>query len=199
MAIHGQVLPNCGGRRCSCWDGTLTCDAKCKRRRAWHTLSTAQKARHVKAINWLSLQNSTTLGSYLGTATPRSYWSVLQDHMSYSGHAHGNSKFLPWHRCYLCEYEQLLQLFDVCLTVPFWYHPIDSSGAVYHVLDNLYLGDEFYPYGTIEDPWGVPPGFPAFHRGGNNNNAALPTAGDIASDLLTAASFAAYKIPAEGW
>jgi len=187
MATHGQSLGNCGGRTCTCNDGVLTCTG-CKRRMAWHRLSDSAKKKYIAAANWANAQNSTALGTYMGTATPRTYYDLVDRHRSMSAvpNIHNNCLFLPWHRLYICEYEHLLQLYDVCVTVPFWYHPIDStSGVQYHVLNDLYMGDEISPFGILRSPWNVPPTFPSFTRGGSNNNLPLANVNDITTLLTT--------------
>lgn len=195
MAKHGQILANCGGRSCNCFNGILTCSAKCKRRQAWHTMSAVAKIKYINAINWLNSMTSTNLGNLMGTG-PLSYYSLLQKHQTISV-AHWTSRFLPWHRLYLCEYERMLQLYDVCVTVPFWYHPIDSTGNQYHVLDDSYLGDEIPLYGLLNNPWNVPPSFSPFSRGGSNSNAPLASATAI-NTLLSSASFSSFTSAIEG-
>lgn len=191
MAVHGQTLTDCGGRSCSCFNGILTCSANCKRRQAWHTMSTTAKNKYINAINWLNSMTSTNLGNFMGTANPRSYFSLLEKHVTLQGYIHWNCRFLPWHRLYLCEYERMLQLYDVCVTVPFWYHPIDSTGSQYHVLDDAFLGDEIPPYGLLNNPWNVPPSFSPFSRGFNNANPPLASATAI-NTLLSSASLSTF-------
>src|SRR5439155_7990035 len=65
----------------------------------------------------------------------RSYNNMALIHQNHC--QHGWERFLPWHRVYLYEFEQVLQ--DVCpgVTMPYWdwpaerYHPEDpSTGAI---------------------------------------------------------------------
>uniref|UniRef100_A0A6U5FS33 Tyrosinase copper-binding domain-containing protein n=1 Tax=Corethron hystrix TaxID=216773 RepID=A0A6U5FS33_9STRA len=196
MANHGQTLSNCGGRSCKCRHGYLTCNAKCKKRKAWHRLSHSSKIEYIDAINWLETQTNTPLGNHIGTTNARSYWNLLSNHLTDSN-AHWNSKFLPWHRLYLCDFEQMLQLYNVCLTIPYWYHPIDSTKSQYHVLDDSYLGDNVHPYGLLNDPWDLPPSFAPFLRGGSNSNSALADVTDI-SNLLSSPDYTTYRNAAEG-
>jgi len=187
MANHSKSITNCGGRTCTCYDGVLTCTG-CKNRKAWHTLTDSAKKKYIAAANWLNAQNTTALGTYMGTAISRTYYDLVDRHrtMGLSPNVHHPCLFLPWHRLYICEYEHLLQLYDVCVTVPFWYHPIDStSGVQYHVLNDLYMGDEISPYGILRSPWNVPPTFPSFTRGNNNNNLPLADTSAVTSLLAT--------------
>jgi len=186
MANHSQTITNCGGRSCTCNDGVLKCTG-CKYRRAWHTLSDSAKKKYIAAVNWVNQQTSTSLGTYMGTTTPSSYYDFVNRHRT-TPNIHSQCLFLPWHRLYICEYENLLQLYDVCVTVPFWYHPIDStSGVQYHVLNDAYLGDEVPPYGLLNNPWNVPGTFPVFTRGGNNTNSPVANTAAVSALLATPA------------
>lgn len=199
MANHSQTITNCGGRSCTCNDGVLKCTG-CKYRRAWHTFNDSAKKKYIAAVNWVNQQTSTSLGTYMGTTTPLNYYDFVNRHRT-TPNIHNQCLFLPWHRLYICEYENLLQLYDVCVTVPFWYHPIDSTiGVQFHVLNDAYLGDEVYPYGLLNPTWNVPPTFPAFTRGGNNINSPVANAAAVSALLATpAGNYVSFNSQASGY
>jgi len=47
------------------------------------------------------------------------------------------------------------------------------------------MGDEISPYGILRSPWNVPPTFPSFTRGNNNNNLPLADTSAVTSLLAT--------------
>lgn len=122
---HGASTNCTGGTTCTCNDGALDCN-NCRYRREIHDLhqnSPDDELRLVRALQWVSAGCDGACNGWLV--------NILQDHSAYGGHAHGNSKFFPWHRWYLKELEIKLQLYHPCVTIPWWDWTLDqleSSG-----------------------------------------------------------------------
>ena len=108
------------GRQCQCVDGELTnC---CRQRQDWLSLSTAERTRYAQAVIKAS---SDKLYKPL-------YQSLMQRYHDGSGtialrlNPEG-TQFLPWHRHYLQQYEDLLRLVDPGLVLPYWDWTLFSS------------------------------------------------------------------------
>lgn len=120
---HGASTECHGGTTCTCNDGALDCN-NCRYRREIHDLhqnSPDEELRLVRALQWVSAGCDGACSGWLV--------DILQDHSAYGGHAHGNSKFFPWHRWYLKELEVKLQLYHPCVTLPWWDWTLDQNKA----------------------------------------------------------------------
>ena len=213
IARHGETRTNCGGRTCRCYDGRLTCDDyQCHHRREYSMLGTDPKGYDEKqllvdAFHYINRPASGTgrepVGTYFGTANPWTYHQTVLDHSTYSGIAHGGPEFLPWHRQYLWELEQKLQVFHKCVTLPYWDWTMDPSADAAHVMDNYFGGDadtdaesnacSFKP-GNPTQGWTLPG--PLFTRSGSSTSA-LPSVANVAN-ILSQTSFSSFASMNEG-
>ena len=96
-------------RRCRCVHGRLV---ECTRLRKEFTAMTEYEKRRyietIKVISWdVSFQS-----------TWNSFLRIHQD--LFNKGIHTVEQFLPWHRWYVHQYENLIRRYDCRLTVPFW-------------------------------------------------------------------------------
>lgn len=99
--------------------------------------------------------------------------------------AHRGPVFLPWHRAFVWEFEQLLRTVDPTVTVPYWAFENETAGTIPLVFSAGYFGGD----GNIAQAdrvtdgpfasWGI------VRRLGRDpqGQSTLPNAGDIASIL----------------
>lgn len=75
-----------------------------------------------------TLVNNGTYGKLVEHHTNMSY--NMHSSMSHSSHGFplmGQQRFLPWHRAYLLEFEEMLQDYDQSLFVPYWDWSVDRE------------------------------------------------------------------------
>ena len=162
IALHGETRQNCGGRKCKCYDGTLTCADTCSKRREYNMLGIDSKGYDEKqlvidAIHWVHDHCDGTnvkCGTFDGTTDVWDFKESIANHLWYSSHAHGQSKFLPWHRQYLWELEQKMQIFHQCVTLPYWdWTKENGDNPGEHIFDANYFGlldgDQSPPSGDL--------------------------------------------------
>lgn len=106
---HGQtVYDNCN-RKCECYYGNLrNC---CRQRKSFVDLSFTERQRYIDTYKIIS------------TTPPYQvqYNSLVQSHQTLFGSGiHNNAQFLPWHRYFILELENILQQVDCRVTVPYW-------------------------------------------------------------------------------
>ena len=206
IARHGENRTNCGGRWCHCKDGTLTCDTiGCRKRREYGMLRTDSKGYDEKQILvdgfwWLhnECESSGNCGYFSGS-TSWTFDSAIQHHLTYSSFAHGNSRFLPWHRKYLLDLEERLLQFHACLTLPYWDWTNNAGNEENaHVWETDYLG---LPNNTNlgqfpSSSWTLPASFGTFGRGGSTGL----TFGDeiTVNNLFTISSYSSFRVALEG-
>lgn len=166
---HGETTSCHGGTTCTCNDGELSCD-NCRFRRKiqeLHHNDPDDEARLVRALQWVSDGCDGACNNWL--------IDILQDHSTYSGHAHGNSKFFPWHRWYLKELEMKLQLYHPCVTIPWWDWTLDRTktdgnfgwvnAAVSSPLWGDFNGVNNNEMGEFQQPhWEIPPAYGTLGR-----------------------------------
>lgn len=99
-------------RRCeSCYEG---CEEESLRVRINQALMTQdQRDRFLQAYQQLIDTN------FLGP--------LVTIHSNATHQAHGNPRFLPWHRVYLIRLEDMLQAIDPTVTIPYWRSSEDQS------------------------------------------------------------------------
>ena len=236
IALHGETRNNCGGRSCECYDGALTCDPyACLKRREYNMLSTDSKGYDEKqllidAFHWIhdhctDNPSNPECGTYEGTSASWGFKQSIADHLWYSGHAHGQSKFLPWHRQYMLEIEEKMQVFHKCVNLPYWDWTKEFTDGTLrgeHIFESEYFGqldgDQSQPTPvptgvnlgqfqsttpTYSDYYEVPDG--TYHnqwagqdldRNGGSSSSFASEA-EIAN-LLTVGSYASFRSMLEG-
>ena len=101
------------GRICNAVNGLL--ESCCRYRRDWTTLSDEEKFRYINAVKTVSSDTSyTQLYNKLIDRYRQSFTSDIQLLNA------SISQFIPWHRYFLLEYENLLRLVDSSITIPYW-------------------------------------------------------------------------------
>ena len=109
------------GRVCEC-GANDTRQSCCRYRQSWSSLSSLDKERYISAVLTVSSDPAyrplyeELLAQYRG-----SYETLAQSSVPQS------SQFLPWHRYFLTEYEDLLRLVDRSITVPYWDWTVSTS------------------------------------------------------------------------
>ena len=101
---------------CNCTEGQL--QSCCRYRKEWNTLSSAEKQNYLTTIHTIA-----TDARY-----KQLYDNLIALHKtSYEpGRSAQNpnnplvSQFIPWHRYFLLEYEDLIRLIDSSITIPYW-------------------------------------------------------------------------------
>lgn len=105
---HGHTEANCAGTSCTCNNGTVTC-SDCRNRYEIHDVhnvaanprpgtpaagGTQFERKVVDSMLWVSK------GCLKGGVATCAGWmdGALQNHLTYGGVAHGNSRFFAWHR-----------------------------------------------------------------------------------------------------
>ena len=202
IAKHGETRRNCGGRKCTCDDGLLTCEDTCHKRREYGALRTDSKGYDEKqlvidAFWWVNENCQNGACGEFDNGDPWTFHQVMQHHLTYSGHAHGSSKFLPWHRMYLWDLESKMMKFHACVTLPYWDWSVDAGNeANARVFDVTYFG---LPDGTNMgqfDSWDIPASFGTFARGGATH---LNFGDEIAiNNLLSLNDYSSFRVALEG-
>ena len=107
--FDGDVVYDKCGRRCQCENGNLF---KCCRIRKEFTSMTQEERVHY--INTVFKASS-------DSAYKTEYEDFLIRHQQlFSEGIHKEKVFLPWHRWYVLQYEDLLRRVDCKVTVPYW-------------------------------------------------------------------------------
>ena len=106
---EGQVKYNQCKDRCRCRGGKLT---ECTRiRKEFTTMTTAERTKYVNTVKIAS-----TDARYKAE-----YDSLITVHRTlFNQQIHDTNNFLPWHRWYILQYENLLRKVDCTVTVAFW-------------------------------------------------------------------------------
>ena len=111
---YATVYDACG-RKCTCKGGKLT---DCKRvRKNFLDMTELERCRYIRAVKKAS--------------TVQPFKSAYDQLISIHQQLFSNEilYFLPWHRWYILEYENILRQVDCRVTVPYWDWSLDSANA----------------------------------------------------------------------
>ncbi|KAI9598697.1 hypothetical protein BDF19DRAFT_338702, partial [Syncephalis fuscata] len=130
-----------------------------RQRREFRTLSDAERQAYISAIK--TLQNSQNRSKYD---------AYVQRHVDVTAYAHGNSRFLSWHRAYIRAFEKDLQSINSSVMLPYWDWAYDSQAPEKSiVLSSQYYGGN----GDSKKSWCVPDGQFASWKPKNNYNCIV--------------------------
>ena len=102
------------GRRCSCQNGVLV---RCSRvRKEWHSLTPDERKRYTNTFVTASRTYQTCF-SYL----------VSLHYLLFTGYGGPNTFFLPWHRWYILQVENLLRQISPGITIPYWDWSLEAN------------------------------------------------------------------------
>lgn len=107
---HGQTVYDECGRKCKCEHGKLV--KCCRLRKEFTDLTYAERVRYINTI-----KTASTNPAY----KPR-YDTLLTIHRTifFDNGIHVRDFFLPWHRWFMLQYENLLRQIDCRITIPYW-------------------------------------------------------------------------------
>lgn len=106
-------------RKCRCSYGELV-DC-CRQRKSFTSMSYLERERYINTVKTVSTD----------LLYKTQYDNLINQHQTlFSSGIHSNSIFLPWHRYYILELENLLQLVDCRVTVPYWDWVTDSTSPM---------------------------------------------------------------------
>ncbi|XP_066919000.1 uncharacterized protein [Clytia hemisphaerica] len=135
---RGKKLDECG-RRCSCVRGKLVnC---CRVRKDFPSMSAREKELYVKAYKTMTTQQP----------YKRKYDALVNIHRTFfQTPIHEQREFLPWHRYYLLQLENILREVDCRVTVPYWdwslwSHDPWSANAIWSPIAHRGLGGNGNP------------------------------------------------------
>ena len=116
-------------RRCTCVGGFLTnC---CRVRKDWRSMTQTERCRYINALVTASTQPQ----------WKPCYDSLVNLHTNFFGSGiHGTTFFLPWHRWYLLQLENLLRRINCRITVPYWDWSLESQGWQNSIIWNAVCG-----------------------------------------------------------
>ncbi|KAJ3237876.1 hypothetical protein HDU81_008785 [Chytriomyces hyalinus] len=107
-------------------------------RREWRDLSFGQKQAYIDALN-------TMRGKASQYGQPSRYHDFGYIHARYVNQAHGLPVFLPWHREFLRQFEEELQLINPDVTIPYWDWGYNAASP----LSNTDMfSSNYYSFGT---------------------------------------------------
>ncbi|XP_028405884.1 uncharacterized protein LOC114528447 [Dendronephthya gigantea] len=105
---EGHVVDECG-RRCKCVHGRLV--ECCRLRKEFLDMTTAERVRYINTVKKASKD----------PAYKERYEKLLTLHrVIFDSNIHELEYFLPWHRWFILQYENLLREIDCHITVPYW-------------------------------------------------------------------------------
>ena len=103
----------------------------CRVRNDWRSLTQAQRCRYINAVLTVSTQPQ----------WQPCYYSLVNLHTEFFGAGiHGITYFLPWHRWYLLQLENLLRQVDCRITVPYWDWSLESQTWQNSIIWNAQCG-----------------------------------------------------------
>ena len=119
------------GQRCNCVGGLLV---NCVRiRKEFTSLTDTERKKHIDTI----LKVSEKDGQYR-----REYEQlIIQHYRLFFTAIHGKDHFLPWHRYYILQYENLMRKADCTFTATYWDWSLDSREAFSTDADNVWNSD----------------------------------------------------------
>ncbi|KAI8055752.1 hypothetical protein BDF22DRAFT_763107 [Syncephalis plumigaleata] len=169
-----------------------------RQRREFRTLSPAERQAFINALK--TLQNSTNRSKYD---------AYVARHVAVDTYAHGNSRFLSWHRAYLRAIEKDLQAIDPTVMIPYWDWAYDSQAPEKSI---IFSKDYFGGNGNSRNRWCVTDGqfadwkprntqgclVRAFNGGSGSHIPALWGWEPIRSAVFTATNYNQFRINLEG-
>ena len=106
---HGTTVFDACGRRCRCEKGKFV--KCCRLRKEFTDMSYTERVRYINTV-----KKASTNSAYKPT-----YDKLLTLHRTiFSSSIHQVNHFLPWHRWFILQYENLLRKIDCRVTVPYW-------------------------------------------------------------------------------
>ena len=119
------------GQRCTCVGGRLQ---NCVRiRKEFTSLTDAERKRHIDTILQVSAERS---------AFRADYEELINDHYKqFRRGIHIKENFLPWHRYYILQYENLMRKADCTFTATYWDWSLDSRELFGTGADNVWNSD----------------------------------------------------------
>ena len=129
------------GRICLC-GGNNTQISCCRFRQEWSTLSDSKKERYISAVLTVSTDPIyKPLYQELIKKYQKSFSTLAQRTLPET------SQFIPWHRYFLLEYEDLLRLVNRDITIPYWDWSISTTKPY-----SLPVFDPITSFGNSSDP-----------------------------------------------
>ena len=116
------------GQRCTCDGGKLV---NCVRiRKEFTSLTDAERTRHINTILKVSRERSIYRAEYE---------QLINDHYHlFDTGIHQRNHFLPWHRYYILQYENLMRKADCTFTATYWDWSLDSREPFSNGSDNVW-------------------------------------------------------------
>ena len=107
--VHGTTVFDACGRRCRCENGKFV--KCCRLRKEFTDMSYIERVRYINTV-----KTASTNSAYKPT-----YDNLLTLHKTiFLSSIHRVNHFLPWHRWFILQYENLLRKIDCRVTVPYW-------------------------------------------------------------------------------
>ena len=109
-------------------------------------MSDAERARYIEVIKIAST----------GRMYKARYEALLTIHKTiFNTGIHQSTFFLPWHRWFILQYENLLREIDCTITVPYWESAEEANNAlasdVWNVADHGFGGNGTGPSSCVQD------------------------------------------------
>ncbi|KAK3749700.1 hypothetical protein QZH41_014973, partial [Actinostola sp. cb2023] len=124
---NGKVVYNRCGERCLCSSRRLTHCARV--RRDFHSMPWGERLRFIRSLLTVTSKQP----------HKNEYDSLVSSHTRNFGRGiHTKKQFLPWHRWYLLEIENLLRKVDCRVTVPYWDWSLFSGKPWRRTLDDIF-------------------------------------------------------------
>lgn len=101
---EGSVKHDHLGQRRTCRGGKWS--APCRVRREWNGMLPGERYRFISTLKKASTRSD--------------YRNLVIRHTKQFSNIHNNRQFLPWHRWYLLQMENILRKVDPIVTVPYW-------------------------------------------------------------------------------
>jgi len=120
----------------------LTCTG-CRVRRSWTQMAASSRK------SYIDLLTSIRAGSH-GSDIQTRYNDLIKLHSNNFGAGiHWSAVFLPWHRWYILQMENLLREVEPCVTIPFWEWEMHAANSKLWTNDYPVWGADNYKLGSI--------------------------------------------------
>ena len=94
----------------------------CRLRRSWTLMSEEDRTEYIDTLLYVQSGTDASLTA--------EYQALIQMHEDEFGNGpHWQTQFLPWHRWYILEFENILRKYTPCITVPFWAWELDAGSS----------------------------------------------------------------------